>query len=68
MIFKKNSKVILHNNRRNEFATVLRTWRRKGIQYYNVKTERGSLLEKIETDTLLPTYVDINLSEKIQNK
>lgn len=68
MMLKKDDKVILNNRGKKEFGIVLRTWRRKEVQYFNIRTERGIELEGITTDSSYPCYIHIELSQKLNQE
>lgn len=68
MMLKKDSKVILENRGKKEFGTVQRKWRRKEIIYYNILTERGSVLEGVTTNSEFPCYINEELSLKYNLK
>lgn len=61
-------KVVLCNRGTNEVGVLLRRWRRKGVVYYNVMTERGILVENLTTSLDQPCYVLETLSLKLNEK
>jgi hypothetical protein len=67
-MLKKDDRVILHNRGKKEFGTILRTWRRKEVQYFNIKTERGIELEGITTDSSYPCFINQQLSIKLNQE
>ena len=67
-MLKKQSKVLFHNRGKTEQGIIDRKWKRKEIIYFNIKTERGVVLEGITTDSSMPCYVLEELSIKLNEK
>ena len=67
-MLKKYDKVILNNRGKKEFGTISKSWRRKEIHYFNIKTERGIELEGITFDSSFPCYIVEDLSEKLNSE
>ncbi len=68
MTLKKGMKVIFYNRGTWEQGTIQRKWRRKEILYFNIETERGSILENVTTNEESVCYVDENKSLKLNQK
>lgn len=64
-MFKKNSQIIVNNRGISELATVMRSYRRKDVKYYDVITDRKITFEHITEDKSYPVHVDRPLSEKL---
>lgn len=60
----KNDKVLLHNRGKREIGSITRAWMRKDIQYYNVLTERGVILQSVTTNPEQSCFIEKNLSKK----
>lgn len=57
---KLSGRVVLKNRNKLEFGTIVQTYRRKKIRYYDVMTERGVLLEMVSTDSNFPCYIQVD--------
>lgn len=68
MSLKKGMKVLFHNRGTWEQGTIQRKWRRKEVLYFNIETERGSIIEGITLDQNYPCWVDENKSLKLNQK
>ena len=65
MQFEIGQLVIIKNRKIYERATVLDRIRRKGVNYYDVKTEKGSIIEQVP-DLENPTlFLHISMSKKL---
>lgn len=60
----KNDKVLLYNRGHREIGSITKAWRSKDVQYYNVLTERGIILQSITTNSEQPCFIEKNLSKK----
>lgn len=67
-MLKKQSKVLFYNRGKTEQGEIVRKWRRKETVYFNIKTERGVILENVTTDQTMPCYVLEQLSIKLNEK
>jgi len=67
-MLKKDDKVILENRGIKEFGTIIRKWRRKEVEYFNVKTERGITLEGVTFNCSFPCFINQELSLKYNSK
>ncbi len=63
-MLKKDDKVILNNRGVKEFGTITRKWRRREVTFFNVKTERGIVLEGITTNPSFPCFINEDLSNQ----
>jgi len=68
MSLKKDMKVIFYNRGIWEQGLIQRKWRRKEIIYFNIHTERGSVLEGITLDSNMSCYVDEQKSVKLNQR
>ena len=68
MTLKKGMRVIFHNRGIWEQGTIDRKWRRKEIIYFNIQTERGSILEGVTLDQNMPCYVHEQKSLKLNQR
>lgn len=68
MTLKKGMKVILYNRGTWEQGTIQRKWRRKEVLFFNIQTERGSILENVTTNEESVCYVSENKSLKLNQK
>lgn len=64
-MFKRNTQIIVNNRGVPELATVMRSYRRKDVKYYDCMTERKITFERITEDKSFPVHVDRTLSEKL---
>lgn len=67
-MLKKQSTVLFHNRGKTEQGEIVRKWRRKETVYFNIKTERGVILENVTTDQSMPCHVLEQLSIKLNEK
>lgn len=67
-MFKKDTRVVINNRQKNEYGTIISYWMRKGTQFYNVKTERGIVLEGLTVDPQFPCFINEDLTKKINQK
>lgn len=68
MQFEIGQTVIIKNRKIYERAKVLERIRRKGVNYYDVKTEKGSIIEQVP-DLENPTlYLHISMSKKLNTQ
>lgn len=58
MTLKKGMRVLIKNRTVWEQGTILRKYRRKEVIFFNIQTERGSILENITFDETKPCYID----------
>ncbi len=68
MSLEKDSKVILNNRGMNEFGTITKKWRRKQITYFNVKTERGIILDGLTTNCQFPCFINEELTNQFNQR
>lgn len=67
-MFKRNTKIVVDNRGTLEMATVLRSYRRKDVKYYDCITERKITFEHITEDKSFPVHVNRLLSEKLNSQ
>ena len=67
-MLKKDDKVILNNRGIKEFGIIQKKWRRKDVIFYNVKTERGIILEGLTNNPEFPCFINEDLSIKFISK
>jgi hypothetical protein len=67
-MLKVNMKAIVSNRGDKEVGTVIKRWRRKGVVFYNIKLERGYLMENVTCDSEKPYFLLEELSIKFNNK
>ena len=67
-MIKKNDRVVLENRGAKEVGTVIKKYRRKDVIYYDIKTDRGVVLERITADAGAPCYVNEPLTIKYNQK
>lgn len=60
----KHDKVLLYNRGKREIGSITKLWMRKDIQYYNVLTERGVILQSVTTNPEQSCFIEKNLSKK----
>ncbi len=60
----KNDKVLLYNRGKREIGSITKSWVRKDIQYYNVLTERGIILQSVTTNPEQSCFIEKNLTKK----
>lgn len=60
----KSDKVLLYNRGQREIGSITKAWMRKDIQYYNVLTERGIILQSVTTNPDTPCFIEKNLTQK----
>jgi len=60
----KNDKVLLYNRGQREIGSITKVWRSKDIQYYNILTERGIILQSVTTNPDNPCFIEKNLTQK----
>ena len=60
----KSDKVLLYNRGQREIGSITKAWRSKDIQYYNVLTERGIILQSVTTNPDTPCFIEKNLTQK----
>jgi hypothetical protein len=60
----KNDKVLLYNRGQREIGSITKTWQSKGVQYYNVLTERGIILQSVTTNPEQSCFIEKNLTQK----
>ncbi len=58
MTLKKGMRVLIKNRTVYEQGTILRKYRRKEVIFFNIQTERGSILENITFDETKHCYID----------
>lgn len=68
MPLEKDSIVILNNRGVKEFGTIKKKWRRKETTFFNVKTERGIVLEGLTTNCQFPCFINEDLTVQFNNK
>lgn len=64
-MLKKDSIVVIKNRSKNERGVILRKFRKTGIQYYDVKTERGIVFEGLTTEANDQCYIIESISLKL---
>lgn len=66
-MIKINTRVVVNMDTHLEFGIVTRTWKRQGVRYYDVKSEKGSLLEGLTTEPAGLVYINEELTNKLNN-
>lgn len=70
-MLKKGDCAIIYNHELNtkEIGKILKKWRREEVNFYSIKTERGTMLEGISSvRNQLTSFVDEDLSIKYNLK
>lgn len=70
-MLKKGDYAIIYNHELHtkEIGTILKKWRREEVNFYSIKTERGTMLEGISSvRNQLTSFVDEDLSVKYNLK
>lgn len=70
-MLKKGDCAIIYNHelRTKEIGKILKKWRREEVNFYSIKTERGTMLEGISSvRNQLTSFVDEDLSIKYNLK
>ena len=67
-MIKKNDRVVLENRGAKEVGTVIKKYRRKDVIYYDIKTDRGVVLERVTADPNFPCHVNESLTIKYNQK